>query len=78
MKEIQDRNVRALHKIITENDNENIVIGTHGTALSTIINYYDNTFNYESFNKIKNIMPFIACIKFEGTNATSIEFIFDF
>jgi len=78
LKEVQDRNIKSLLNILSESHKGNIVIGTHGTALSTIINYYDNTFNYESFNKIKNIMPFIVCIKFNGTNATSIEFIFDF
>jgi len=35
--------------IISDNVNGNIVIGTHGTALSTIINYYDVSFKYEEF-----------------------------
>ena len=45
LKEVQDRNIKALHKILNENSNKNIVIGTHGTALSTIINYYDDTYS---------------------------------
>ncbi len=78
LKEVQDRNIRELHKILNDNNNENIVIGTHGTALSTIINYYDNTFNYESFKGIKDVMPLIVIIKFNGINANSIEYVLQF
>ncbi len=73
--EVQDRNIGALHKLLNENNNENILIGTHGTALSTIINYYDNTFNYKDFNMIKNVMPLIVIIKFKGLSAKSMEYI---
>jgi 2,3-bisphosphoglycerate-dependent phosphoglycerate mutase len=47
--------------------------GTHGTSLSTIINYYDKTFNYECFNKIVNIMPIIEKIEFENKQFKSRE-----
>lgn len=77
LKEVQDRNIKELHKILNENNNQNIVIGTHGTALSTIINYYDNTFDYLSFSKIKDVMPFIVCMEFEGMNLLNIEHILD-
>ncbi len=75
LKEVQERNIRALDKLLSENNDENILIGTHGTALSTIINYYDNTFNYKDFNMIKNVMPLIVIIKFQGLNAKSMEYI---
>lgn len=77
LREVQDRNIEALHKLLNENINENILIGTHGTALSTIINYYDNTFNYKDFNMIKYIMPLIVVIKFQGLNAKSMEYIYE-
>jgi len=32
-------------------EGKNIVIGTHGTALSTIINYYDSTYGYDDFER---------------------------
>lgn len=72
LNEVQSRNIKALHKILNENSNQNIVIGTHGTALSTMINYYDKTFDYLSFTKIKDIMPFIVCMEFEKTNVLNI------
>ena len=77
LKEVQDRNIKALHKILNENSNQNIVIGTHGTALSTIINYYDKTFDYLSFTKIKDVMPFIVCMEFEKTNILNIDYILE-
>ena len=75
LKDVQDRNIKALQKLLNENNNENILIGTHGTALSTIINYYDKSFDYKSFNKIKDIMPLIVVVKFEGINVNSIEYV---
>lgn len=73
LNEVQKRNISALQHILNENKNENIVIGTHGTALSTIINYYDNNFNYNEFERIKGFMPFIVCISFDGDNDIKIE-----
>lgn len=77
LNEVQSRNIKALHKILNENSNQNIVIGTHRTALSTIINYYDKTFDYLSFTKIKDIMPFIVCMEFEKTNVLNIDYILE-
>ena len=73
LSEVQKRNITALQRILRENIDENIVIGTHGTALSTIINYFDRNFNYNEFERIKNFMPFIVCISFDKENAIKIE-----
>lgn len=73
LKEVQERNITALFKIIKENKGENIVIGTHGTALSTIIQYYNNNFRYEDFDRIKNFMPYILCIEFKDGKVMKIE-----
>lgn len=51
--EVQKRNIEALNHVLKQYEGKNIVIGSHGTALSTIINYYDNTFGYKEFQKIK-------------------------
>ena len=73
LREVQARNISALHKILNENDGENIVIGTHGTALSAILNYYDKTFDYSKFEMIKDKMPWVVCLKFEGMELLEIE-----
>jgi len=62
--EVQNRNIEELEKILFNNKGKTIIIGTHGTALSTIINYYDKTFNYENFMGIVDIMPYIMKIEF--------------
>lgn len=63
--EVQSRNNAALSAVLDKYPDKNIVIGSHGTALSTIINYYDSSFGYDDFEKIKLVMPWI------------VEFVFD-
>jgi 2,3-bisphosphoglycerate-dependent phosphoglycerate mutase len=71
LSEVQFRNVQALNKILVENSGKIILIGTHGTALSTIINFYDNTYQYDEFMKIVGLMPYI--IKFEFNDKKYIK-----
>jgi len=68
LNEVQIRNINALIKLMKESKDNNICVGTHGTALSTIINYYDKPFTYNDFNKIKNLMPWIVVIRFDEEN----------
>jgi len=63
--EVQNRNIMALNKVLNENNGKKIIIETHGTALSTIINYYDKTFEYNKFMEIINVMPYITKIIFK-------------
>lgn len=39
-------------EIISDNTNKEIVVGIHGTALSTILNFYDNNFGCEDFLRV--------------------------
>lgn len=73
LNEVQARNILSLNTILKEYANKNIVVGTHGTALSTIVNYYDNNFKYEDFHKIKSVMPWIVKIVFDNYNCINIE-----
>ena len=70
---VQARNISELNKILENFEGKNIVIGSHGTALSTIINYYDRTFGYQDFERIKNIMPWIVQLIFEGKTCVEIK-----
>ena len=65
LSEVQSRNIKALEKILADNTDKRIIIGTHGTALSTILNYYDNTYQFNDFTKIVNIMPYVVKMEFE-------------
>ena len=63
---VQERNINALKYVLNNHKNESILIGTHGTALSTILNYYDNSFGCDDFLRIINFMPYIIRLDFEG------------
>ena len=74
LKEVQERNISALQEILKKYPDKNIAIGSHGTALSMIINYYDRSFGYDDFEKIKNVMPWIVELVFdENGSCTKIN-----
>lgn len=66
LKEVQERNIKALENILEKNLNKTIIVGSHGTAIGTIINYYDSSFTYEKFVKIQPLMPFVIKAEFKG------------
>lgn len=66
LREVQRRNIAALKSAVERFEGKNIAVGSHGTALSTIINYYDPKFGYEDFEEIKPLMPFVVCFEFDG------------
>ena len=71
--EVQQRNIAALDKILDDYRDQNIVVGTHGTALSTIINYYDKTFGYNEFDAIRHLMPWVVHFTFDGKELIQIK-----
>lgn len=71
--EVQERNISALKGVLEKHPGKNIIIGSHGTALSTIINHFDETFGYADFEKIKALMPWIVKFSFEDHVLLSIE-----
>lgn len=64
--DVQNRNIAALNDVLLRHKGKNIVIGTHGTALSTVINYYDKTYGFDDFMDMVNIMPWVVKMKFDG------------
>lgn len=73
LRETQKRNISSLFKLLDGNEEKNIVIGTHGTALSTIINYFDPGFGYDNFWSIVDKMPYILCFRFNQMELDSID-----
>lgn len=67
---VQERNMAALKDIlsqcqVTEKEQDiSIIIGTHGTALGSILNYFDSGFNCHSFLRILDWMPYIVELDF--------------
>lgn len=73
--QVQKRNIAALHTVLDSYAGKTIVIGTHGTALSTIINHYDPAFGYEQFEAIRKRMPWVVKFTFEKKRLNNIEYI---
>jgi 2,3-bisphosphoglycerate-dependent phosphoglycerate mutase len=71
--EVQERNIKAVNEVLARHRDKNIVIGTHGTALCTIINHYDNSYGFRDFLAMVNILPWVVRMKFDGENCVSIE-----
>lgn len=71
--EVQSRNISALKRVLEQYKNKKIVVGSHGTALNTIINYYDPTYGYDDFEKIRCLMPWIVKFTFEGEKLISMK-----
>jgi len=70
---VQVRNVEAIMEILRDHIDENIVIGTHGTALSTILNYFEPSYSCDSFLRIIDFMPYIIRLDFDGKTYISKE-----
>lgn len=73
LREVQERNISALFHLLKNNCGRNIAIGTHGTALSTIINHFNPAFGYDDFWNLAYKMPYILCFKFDDMELESME-----
>ena len=70
---VQERNIRSLEPLLQVHPDQTILIGTHGTALSTIINYYKPDFQLADFHRIKHIFPWIVQFEFQGSTCSTID-----
>lgn len=70
---VQARNVAALFDILEANPDKNIVIGTHGTALSSILNFFNPHFGVEDFLRIVDWMPYIIELDFDGQKLVGMQ-----
>ena len=71
--EVQKRNIAALKKVLKKHVDKTIAIASHGTALSTIINYYEPSFRFADFERIRPIMPWVVHFTFDGTTCMAID-----
>lgn len=70
---VQKRNMEALTEILAKNKGKKVVIGTHGTALGTILNFYHPEFGCNDFLRIIDWMPYIIELDFDGDKLLSIK-----
>ncbi len=73
--EVQARNITALEHLLEQHSNQTILIGGHGTALGTILNYYHPEFGYTEFQKLQPIMPCILRFRFSENQCMDIQWL---
>jgi 2,3-bisphosphoglycerate-dependent phosphoglycerate mutase len=71
--EVQTRNITALRGVLTRYARKNIAVGTHGTALSTIIRFYDPSYGINDFLDMAGRMPWAVKMAFDGERCVEIE-----
>ena len=72
LEEVQERTVHALKYLLKERLGEQIIISSHGTAISTIVNYFYPQFGLSDFQKLKRLFPFIIRMTFDKERCLSI------
>ena len=72
LREVQDRNVAALQKMLSKYEGKTLAIGTHGTALSSIVNHFDPRFGFEQFAEIVDLTPWVVKAEFVGQDCLSM------
>ena len=73
LRSVQDRNMEALRDVLRNYAGRTVVIGTHGTALSTILNIYNPDFGLQDFLRIVSWMPYITELTFDGDRLSGIK-----
>ncbi len=74
LRSVQQRNVDALRRALERYPGQTLAIATHGTALSTILNHCDPSWNYHSFMRILDVMPYVVRLDFdEAGRCTAFE-----
>ena len=72
LREVMRRYLMALGRIV-DGYSGVTVCGTHGTALSVLVNAYKAEFGYEQFMKVIDKMPWVVCFTFEGSQLVDLE-----
>lgn len=72
LREVQARNIEALKDVLRRYRGRNVAVGSHGTAIATILHYFDDAFGYDDFRRIQKIMPMIVRFAFDGEKCLSI------
>lgn len=65
VKQVQQRIIASLMPLVERHKGQSIVIGCHGMAMCVVSNYFDNSFEYEDYLKVNDIMPRIVELVFE-------------
>lgn len=73
LQEVQERQLLVLNQLLDTEQGKTLLVGSHGTAISCLINYYQKKFGYDEFKAIKNLFPFVLKFVFEERTCSSIK-----
>ena len=76
LNEVQERNIKAIFKLLEQNSGKSIAIATHGMALCTIMQYFNPSMSIEDVGNILPVMPYVFEMKFENTEFISQKRLF--
>ena len=71
--QVERRNVAVLEGILHDFEGQNVIVGTHGMAMSTLLHHYDPHFGYDAFVRLLPLMPLIVKMTFEETRCIRIR-----
>lgn len=71
--EVERRNAAALDGVLERFAGRTVAIGSHGTALSTLVHHFRPGFGFGEFDRIRPIMPWIVHFVFDGSQCVSVE-----
>ena len=76
LRSVEERNMRAFRRMLSECEGKNVLFGTHGTALSVILHHYDPAWGLDAFNRIGAWMPWVVRMDFDGQEYAGREELF--
>ncbi len=72
LRTVEERNLAAMRRVLKGCPDTAVAIGSHGTALSTLIHYFDRSFDYSAFKAIQKLMPWIVRFTFDSDECVRI------
>ena len=54
LRQVQERGIKTIEEIVKANNGKTIVIGTHGTFLSVLLNHYEKTCDYKFWKNLQS------------------------
>lgn len=73
LRQVQRRNLAALERVLETYAGKTVAIGSHGTALSTLVEYYAPGFGYAGFDRIRGMMPWVVRFTFDGKTCVEVK-----
>lgn len=73
LREVQRRNIRALDQVLARFPGKTVVVGSHGTALCTVIQYFRKEFGFADFERVRGLMPWVVRFAFDGGECREIQ-----